>query len=139
MKIKTNVSYIALSARMLSESEDHYAPTLRVLEIERRDATSCGFHLTRSKWDPYPWVNGVDAGSPADAAGVRVGDCLLEVNGEDIVGKRISEVAEVVRQQEAVSLLLWNAGVDVQCSPEVRYKTPRLWCLVSNFRQNLRC
>ena len=32
---------------------------------------SCGFHLSRSKWDPYPWVGDVDTGSIADVAGLR--------------------------------------------------------------------
>lgn len=109
---------------MLSDpdgGEDHYSPTLRVLEIEKQDSSSCGFHLTRGKWDPYPWVKDVDGGTAADAAGMRAGDCLLEVNGEDIVGRRVCEVAEIVRSRpKLVSLLLWNAGADPQCTPEVR-------------------
>lgn len=32
---------------------------------------SCGFHLSRSKWDPYPWVGYVETGSIADLAGLR--------------------------------------------------------------------
>lgn len=31
----------------------------------------CGFHLTRSKWDPYPWVGFVEPGSIAHVAGLR--------------------------------------------------------------------
>lgn len=30
-----------------------------------------GFHLTKSKWDPYPWINCIDTGSLADTAGLR--------------------------------------------------------------------
>lgn len=100
------------------DEEDHYNPSVRLLEIDRQN-TSCGFHLTRSKWDPYPWISGVDPSSPADVSGMKSGDCVLEVNGEDVVGLRISEVAELVRSKEQVTLLLWNAGVDPKCSPEV--------------------
>ncbi|XP_023309876.1 uncharacterized protein LOC108916208 [Anoplophora glabripennis] len=101
-----------------SDVEDHYNPSVRLVEIERNGST-CGFHLTRGKWDPYPWVSGVDDGSVAAAAGMKPGDCLLEVNGEDIIGHRISEVAEIVRSKpDQVSLLLWNAGIDPQCTPE---------------------
>lgn len=32
---------------------------------------SCGFHLTKSKWDPYPWIGYVEKNSPADLAGLR--------------------------------------------------------------------
>lgn len=30
-----------------------------------------GFHLTRSKWDPYPWVGSVETGSDAEISGLR--------------------------------------------------------------------
>lgn len=32
---------------------------------------SYGFHLTKSKWDPYPWISHIEAGSLADKAGLR--------------------------------------------------------------------
>lgn len=32
---------------------------------------SCGFHLTKSKWDPYPWINHIEVNSLADIAGLR--------------------------------------------------------------------
>lgn len=38
-----------------------------------------GLHLSRAPWDPYPWVSGVQAGSSASIAGLKVGDCVLEV------------------------------------------------------------
>ncbi|KAK4871562.1 hypothetical protein RN001_015686 [Aquatica leii] len=91
----------------------------RLVEVEKPNSESCGFHLTRSKWDPYPWVSKVDEGTPAETAGMQPGECVLEINGEDIVGKRISEIAERVRSgSNQISLLLWNSGVDMRCSPE---------------------
>lgn len=44
---------------------------------------------------------------------------MLEVNGEDILGLRIAEVAKLVRAKpEAVTLLLWTSGADPRCAPE---------------------
>jgi C-terminal processing protease CtpA/Prc len=106
---------------MLSDTdvEDHYSPSVRLINLER-NGSNCGFQLTRGKWDPYPWVNSVASDTAADLAGIKPGDCLLEVNGEDILGQRITEVAEIVKSKpNQVSLLLWNAGVDSQCTPEV--------------------
>lgn len=100
------------------DPDDHYNPSVRLLEIERR-SSSLGFHLTRSKWDPYPWVSGVDLDTPAYYAGIKPGDCILEINGEDVVGQRISEIAEMVKSRDNVALLLWNAGVNPKCGPEV--------------------
>lgn len=101
-------------------SEEHYNPTIRLCEVERPSSGSSGFNLSRTKWDPYPWVTGVDPGSPAEQAGLHPGDCILEVNGEDVLGERINEVGSKVKSKEdRVQLLLWNAGADPQCSPEV--------------------
>lgn len=43
--------------------DDHYNPSVRILHIPKQTNGSCGFHLSRSKWDPYPWVS--------------IGGCLL--------------------------------------------------------------
>ncbi|XP_026676837.1 uncharacterized protein LOC103505800 [Diaphorina citri] len=91
--------------------EEEFHPSLRLCHVERPCSGSCGFHLSRTQWDPYPWVSGVEAGSAAEAAGLVMGDCVLEVNGEDVLGQRIGEVAVKVKAKEGyVKLLLWNAG-----------------------------
>uniref|UniRef100_A0A182NGB3 PDZ domain-containing protein n=1 Tax=Anopheles dirus TaxID=7168 RepID=A0A182NGB3_9DIPT len=100
-------------------TEDHYDPSVRILHIPKQTDGSCGFHLTRSKWDPYPWVSGVDAESPAEVTGLKVGDCVLEVNNEDVLGMRIAEVAGMVRAKaDIVTLLLWSTGMEPSCNPE---------------------
>ncbi|XP_058059883.1 uncharacterized protein LOC131210625 [Anopheles bellator] len=102
-----------------ASAEDHYDPSVRILHIPRQNDGSCGFHLTRSKWDPYPWVSGVDADSPAEVTGLKVGDCVLEVNNEDVLGMRIAEVAALVRAKaDIVTLLLWSTGMEPACNPE---------------------
>ncbi|KAK0097302.1 hypothetical protein PV326_002532 [Microctonus aethiopoides] len=67
---------------------------------------SCGFHLTRSKWDPYPWVGYVEAGSVADISGLRAGDCLLDINGVDIVGLRVKEIASLIKKEPGITINL---------------------------------
>ncbi|XP_060537222.1 uncharacterized protein LOC132708712 [Cylas formicarius] len=121
---------------MLAESdEEHFNPSVRVIEFEKT-GQNCGFHLTRGKWDPYPWVSRVDDGSVAHNAGLKAGDCLLEVNGDDIVGRRISEIADLVKSKSGqVSLLIWNAGVDAQCTPEALCCGP----ITSNFQKLSAC
>uniref|UniRef100_A0A8W7PU17 PDZ domain-containing protein n=1 Tax=Anopheles coluzzii TaxID=1518534 RepID=A0A8W7PU17_ANOCL len=100
-------------------TDDHYDPSVRILHIPKQTDGSCGFHLTRSKWDPYPWVSGVDADSPAEVTGLKVGDCVLEVNNEDVLGMRIAEVAGMVRAKaDIVTLLLWSTGMEPACNPE---------------------
>lgn len=94
-----------------TKDDEEFQPSLRLCHVIRPPAGSCGFHLSRTQWDPYPWVSGVEAQSPAEAAGLVCGDCVLEVNGEDVLGQRIGEVATKVKAKEGyVKLLVWNAG-----------------------------
>jgi len=39
---------------------DHFNPSVRELNIPKLPNGACGFDLSRSKWDPYPWVNSYD-------------------------------------------------------------------------------
>lgn len=96
-----------------SSEEQEPSPSLRLCLVARPSQGSCGFHLSRTQWDPYPWVSEVELGSPADKAGLVVGDCVLEVNGEDVLGLRIGAVAlRVYARGDQVRLLVWNSGVE---------------------------
>lgn len=64
-----------------------------------------GLNLSRAPWDPYPWVSGVQAESNAHRAGVCIGDTLLQLNGIDVLGMRISELATRLREH-------WLTGAD---------------------------
>nr|XP_029722762.1 uncharacterized protein LOC109397270 [Aedes albopictus] len=100
-------------------ADDHYNPSVRILHIPKQTNGSCGFHLSRSKWDPYPWVSRVDGESPAEVTGLKAGDCVLEVNNEDVLGMRIAEVANMVRSKsDIVTLLLWSTGMEPSCNSE---------------------
>lgn len=102
-------------------STEDYEPSLRQCVVSRPPSGSCGFHLSRTQWDPYPWVSEVEAGSAADKAGLLVGDCVLEVNGEDVLGLRIGAVAiRVYARNDNVRLLLWNSGVEYNGATWVR-------------------
>lgn len=61
---------------------DHYSPSVRVVHVSKSADTTngFGFHLSRSKWDPYPYISRVDKDSFASCSGLKEGDCLLEVN-----------------------------------------------------------
>lgn len=67
---------------------------------------SCGFHLTKSKWDPYPWINHIEVDSLADIAGLRVGDCLISIDGKDLLGLKIKQIAELIHHYQECNLKL---------------------------------
>ncbi|KAK2582882.1 hypothetical protein KPH14_008958 [Odynerus spinipes] len=72
---------------------------------------SCGFHLTKSKWDPYPWVGSVERESIADRAGLRPGDCLLDVDDTNVLGLKMKDVGALINGRENgrdVNLRVWR-------------------------------
>lgn len=54
--------------------------SLRVCYVKGDIDGMLGLHLSRAPWDPYPWISGVLAGSTAFDAGIKIGDCVIEVN-----------------------------------------------------------
>lgn len=67
-------------------ASDHYSPSVRNVYVSKPiEATSgFGFHLSRSKWDPYPYISRVDADSFASLSGLKEGDCVLEVSSKHL-------------------------------------------------------
>jgi hypothetical protein len=54
---------------------DHYSPSVRIVNIAKpSEVSGFGFLLSRSKWDPYPYVSRIDEESPASSSGIKEGD-----------------------------------------------------------------
>lgn len=65
-----------------------------------------GFNLHAEKGKPGQYIGKVDEGSPAEAAGLRQGDRILEVNGESIANKTHKQVVELIKSQTGETKLL---------------------------------
>ncbi|CAG9759592.1 unnamed protein product [Ceutorhynchus assimilis] len=65
-----------------------------------------GFNLHAEKGKPGQYIGKVDEGSPAEAAGLRQGDRILEVNGESIGDKTHKQVVELIKQNAEETQLL---------------------------------
>uniref|UniRef100_A0A336M0R2 CSON007078 protein n=1 Tax=Culicoides sonorensis TaxID=179676 RepID=A0A336M0R2_CULSO len=99
---------------------DNGNASLRFCHLEKSNLCGnfLGLHLSRAVWDPYPWISDVGVNTSAEKAGIRVGDLLLEVNGYDILGHSVAEVAQKIKETQKndefneVTLLLWNSGVE---------------------------
>ncbi|XP_060808211.1 uncharacterized protein LOC106142730 [Amyelois transitella] len=114
----------ALSSETPGSGSDEYMAGVRlvVLNLPEDEGEGLGFRLTRTLWDPYPWVREVTPGARADSAGLKTGDCLLQADGRDLLGLPVGQVAGLIRGDGAgrgVSLLVWNCGVDPRDDPEL--------------------
>ncbi|XP_044764983.1 Na(+)/H(+) exchange regulatory cofactor NHE-RF2-like [Coccinella septempunctata] len=65
-----------------------------------------GFNLHAEKGKPGQYIGKVDEGSPAEAAGLRQGNRILEVNGESIAQKTHKQVVELIKSQPEETQLL---------------------------------
>uniref|UniRef100_A0A1A9ZZR7 RING-type domain-containing protein n=1 Tax=Glossina pallidipes TaxID=7398 RepID=A0A1A9ZZR7_GLOPL len=132
----------------LTDSEDHSESFVRLLKIPKTPNGSCGFHLTRTKWDPYPWVSGVDDFAPAKQCGLKAGDCVLEVNGFDVLGLRIAKIAKLAKTTEHyITLLLWSnncnkctdADAESLCAAPMPRSMQRLALIVQEILNIIEC
>lgn len=77
--------------------QDSY-PGSRLCHIVKWDHfDGYGFNLHAEKGKPGQYIGKVDEGSPAEAAGLRQGDRILEVNGAKIVDKNHKQVVEAIK------------------------------------------
>lgn len=81
-----------------------------------------GAYLQTDTVKGYPVVSGVMEGSPAEEAGVKEGDYIYKVDGEDVGGYDLTTVVMMVRGDEGtqVELTLIREGEEVVVTPTRR-------------------
>jgi carboxyl-terminal processing protease len=67
----------------------------------------------------FPAITAPIEGSPAEKAGVRAGDIILEINGEDTQGMTIDDVVERVRGEPGTDVTLKLRHLDEETPVEV--------------------
>lgn len=84
----------AQAQRALAQTPD-LSP--RLCHMARTD-TGYGFNLHSDRSKPGQYIRSLDPGSPADQAGLRPQDRLVEVNGVNIEGMRHAEVVAFIKR-----------------------------------------
>jgi len=80
------------------------------------DFAGYGFNLHADRATPGQFVGKVDEGSPAEAAGLRLNDRIVEVNGHSVEGRSHADVvADVKSVSGEVRLLVVDASTDEMC------------------------
>jgi len=97
------------AARELMQDPVHFATN--------RFKGGIGAALAIDPTTSIPKVSSVIAGSPAEAAGLKANDFLLEVNGEPTSGKTLGAVVDMIRGWTVadVNILVRRDGTNVAC------------------------
>ncbi|NXT22214.1 NHRF1 protein, partial [Syrrhaptes paradoxus] len=80
-------------------------PGTRLCRLER-GPDGYGFHLHGEKGKPGQFIRLVEPGSPAERSGLRAGDRLLEVDGENVERESHQQVVERIRSAPGTVRLL---------------------------------
>ena len=73
------------------------APRLCTI-VKRDDKDEYGFNLYKKKNTPGQFIGSIDPGSPAEDAGLKDGDKLVEVNGIDVTQENHKQVVQRIRE-----------------------------------------
>ena len=83
------------------------APVPRLCRIRKRgDYSGYGFNLQSSETRSGQFIGKVEEGSPAQSAGLREGDRIIEVNGVNVTSESHQEVVARIRTQEEETTFL---------------------------------
>ncbi|XP_055381202.1 uncharacterized protein LOC129611837 isoform X2 [Condylostylus longicornis] len=117
---------------------------LKLCKINACPNGTLGIHLSRAPYDPYPWVSGVLENSSAYQSGIKIGDTVLECNGIDVLGWKISELAIKIRNHwdcggKTVNFLIWRSKNDVTTSTINQQSLQKFATCLQNIAQLLEC
>lgn len=74
------------------------APAPRLCHVVKWNSSDgFGFHLLADKKRKGQFIGKVDAGSAAEAAGLKQGDRIVEVNGHDVTNESHKEVVQRIK------------------------------------------
>ncbi len=116
-------------ARSMNECHTYYLDPDRAKTFNRPPAPVSGIGVTINKPDQDSPIEVIDVikGTPAERAGVRKGDKIMKVNGEDVVKLTTGEVADRVRGPEgtSVTIVFDRQGSPVELTiTRARFSTP---------------
>ncbi|KAK3527623.1 hypothetical protein QTP86_030480 [Hemibagrus guttatus] len=97
---------VAFSAEAQEELEIESKPRLCVLQ---RSPTGFGFHLGWVQQKPGTFINQVAPGGPGESSGLKQGDVLVEVNGQNVEEECLEDVILLMKKGgSSLSLLVMD-------------------------------
>ncbi len=106
----TELTYGAIRGMVQSLGDEGHTAFLTPDERERQttelSGTFSGIGAQLGVRDQLPVIVAPFDGSPADKAGVKAGDILLKVDGEDVTSLTLNEIVSMIRGEEGTDVTL---------------------------------
>ena len=120
-KIKTQEDANVAIDSMIASLNDPYTQYLDREEYKEQttsiDARIMGIGINIVSVDGNVLIVSVVEGTPAEETGIKAGDIILTVDGKDVRGKTVSDVASLIRGKEGQSVKI---ELDVKVGDKVR-------------------
>ncbi|CAB1312977.1 unnamed protein product [Coregonus sp. 'balchen'] len=96
-RLRLELGVVTDTSRMYGGCRDWKAELRPRLCSMKKGATGYGFNLHSDKSKPGQYIRAVDQDSPADKAGLKPQDKILQVNSMSVVGMQHSEVVAAIK------------------------------------------
>ena len=80
--------------------------------MDRLNGEYSGIGVEIQKIDEGVLVTNIFENSPAEKAGMLVGDIIIKVNGEDVRSNSVKEVSEKIKTKEPVKITVYRSGIE---------------------------
>lgn len=119
----TQLTYGAINGLIQSLGDEGHTRFLTPEEVQRQrtdiSGKFFGIGAQVGLEDGLPVIIAPIDGSPAEQAGVKAGDIIIEVDGEDVTTLPLNEVVDRIRGEEGVAVVLTIFRPDVNESMEI--------------------
>ena len=119
----TRLTYGAVNGLITALGDEGHTRFLTPEEVQRQrtdiSGKFFGIGARVGVEDGLPVIVAPIDGSPADAAGIKSGDIIIEVDGEDVTGYPLNEVVDRIRGERGVEVVLTVFRPDANESLEI--------------------
>ena len=107
---ETQLEYGAIEGMIQALGDEGHTVFMTPEEMERRQTdlsgTFSGIGALLGVRDGLPLIVAPFDGSPADRAGIKAGDIIMEVDGEDVTSLPLDAIVEKIRGEEGTAVVL---------------------------------
>ncbi len=119
----TKLTYGAITGMLAALGDEGHTIFLSPEELDRQrsdiSGKFSGIGATIGKKEGLPVIIAPLDGTPADLAGVKAGDIIIEVDGEDVTTLSINDIVNKIRGTEGTEVVLTLLRTDVGESVEI--------------------